>query len=79
MNHGYSVFTSQTLCAGKSNWLLNGWGGALFLNQGVFFHAIQVYWKGKRLKPKDVDFMVFIKSLAFSDPPLSHLQTKWIG
>lgn len=37
------------------------------------------YWKGKRLKPKDVDFMVFIKSLTFSDPPLSHLQTKWIG
>lgn len=28
MNHGYSVFTSQTLCAGKSNWLLNGWGGS---------------------------------------------------
>lgn len=76
MNHGYSVFTSQTLCAGKLNWLLNG--GALFLNQGVFFHASQVYWKGKRLKPEDMDFMVFIKSLTYSDSPLTHLQTKWI-
>lgn len=50
MNHGYSVFTSQTLCAGKSNWLLNGGGGGSFSESRCLLSCYPSILEGEKTK-----------------------------